>query len=159
VRSSSFASGFDETAFRSAVEDTMLMGMPETVADRLTFWWQRDKVYSPDDAAGSPYDWTAAPVSDDPGNPALPDDGVAQSLVVTYAIEFAARTTGSATVFGEIDTSRAVVTVMDSDYEQIKTADYATIGDTRYRIQFRGPPIGLFGVSVWSVYLEAEDAV
>lgn len=158
ARTSSFSASFDETAFRTAVLNTMLMGMPEATTERLTFWWRRNQVFSPDDPAGHPYDWAAVPIIDSPGNPALPDTGGDQSLQVPYALEFSARPAGSSTtVIGEIDTSRAVITLMDDAYEQIKTADYATIGDTTYRIQFAAPPTGLFGVTVWTIYLEAED--
>lgn len=158
ARSSSFTAQFDETTFRDAIENTMLMGIPETVTDRLTFWWRRNRTFSPDDPAGNPYDWTAAPIVDQPGNPTLPDTGGDQSLVVPYALEFSARPAGSAyTTLGEIDTSRAIATIMDNDFARIATSDYATIGDVRYRIQFAGPPLGLFGVTVHTLYLEAED--
>jgi hypothetical protein len=159
ARSSSFAPSFNETAFRDAVLNTMLMGMPEDPAERLTFVWRRDRTYVPDDPAGNPYDWTQPPVTDTAGNTALPDDGTEQSLQVPYALEFSARPAGSAnTVFGEIDMARAVITLMDDAFEQVKTADYAVIGDTRYRIQFDAPAVGLFGVTVWTLYIEAEDS-
>jgi hypothetical protein len=159
ARSSSFSGGFDEATVRTALLNTMLMGMPEVAAQRLTWYWKRAQVFSPDDPAGNPYDWTAPPIVDDPGNPVLPDNGVDQSLQVPYALEFSARPAGSATtVLGEIDTSRAIVTMLETDFEKIKTADYAVIDDSRYRIQFDAPPVGLFGLTVWQVYLEAEDA-
>lgn len=160
ARSSSFSGGFNEAAFRDAIFNTMLMGIPEDPNERLTFWWRRDQTYSPDDPAGNPYDWTSPPVIDKPGNPKLPDKGldIEQSLQVPYALEFSARPAGSSnTVFGEIDSSRAIVTMMEKDFEKVSDADYATIGDSRYRIQFDAPPVGLFGVSVWTLYLEAED--
>lgn len=159
LKASAFSGGFNEEAFRTAINDTMLMGIPEDENERLTFWWKRDQTYTPDDPAGNPYDWTATPIVDDPGNPVLPDAGEDQGLSVPYALEFAARPAGSATtVFGEIDTSRAVVTMMDGDFSQVRTADYATVGPTRYRIQFAGPPTGLFAVTVHQVFLEAEDS-
>lgn len=158
AKSSAFTSGFNEPAFRDAILNTMLMGIPENPKERLTFWWRRDQTYSPDDAAGNPYDWTEPPVIDKPGNPKLKDAGTEQSLQVPYALEFAARPAGSSnTVFGEIDSSRAIVTMLDSDFQKVSNADYATIGDSRYRIQFDAPPLGLFGVMVWTLYLEAED--
>jgi hypothetical protein len=159
AKSSSFAGGFDEPAFRDAILNTMLMGMPEDPGQRLTFYWSRDRTYSPEDVAGRPYDWTSAPVTNVPGNPDLPDQaGTDQSLQVPYALEFAARPAGSiSTPLGEIDTSRAIATVMDKDHGRIATANYARIGDTRYRIEFDAPPQGLFGVTVWTIFLEAED--
>lgn len=159
ARSSSFAPSFDESAFRDAILNTMLMGMPEDPAERLTFVWRRDQTWVPDDPAGNPYDWTQTPVTDTAGNPALSDEGTEQTLQVPYALEFSARPAGSSTtVFGEIDLTRAVITLMDDAYERVKTADYAVIGDSRYRIQFDGPAVGLFGVTVWTLYVEAEDS-
>lgn len=159
MKASAFSGGFDEATFRTAIENTMLMGIPENEDQRLTFWWARDREFSPDDPAGNPYDWTAPPVVDDPGNPVLPDAGGDQGLSVPYALEFSARPAGSSnTVFGEIDSSRAIVSMADTDYAQINTADYATIGNTRYRIQFTGPPVGLFGYTLHTLYLEAEDS-
>jgi hypothetical protein len=159
AKSSSFSGSFNEPAFRDAILNTMVMGMPEDPAERLTFVWRRDQTWVPDDPAGNPYDWTRPPVTDTAANPALPDEGIEQTLQVPYALEFSARPAGSAnTVFGEIDISRAVITLMDDAYEQIKTADHAVIGDTRYRIQFDAPAVGLFGVSVWTLYAEAEDS-
>lgn len=158
AKSSAFSGGFDEAGFRTAITNTMLMGIPEDPNERLTFYWRRDQVFSPDDPAGNPYDWTEPPVIDQPGNPNLPDKGGDQWLQVPYALEFSARPAGSSnTVFGEIDASRAIVTMLESDYEKIRTSDYAVIGDSHYRIQFDAPPVGLFGVTVWTVYLEAED--
>jgi hypothetical protein len=158
ARSSSFAGGFNEPAFRDAILNTMLMGIPEDPNERLTFWWRRVQTYSPDDPAGNPYDWTSPPVSDHPGNPKLKDTGTEQSLQVPYALEFSARPAGSSnTIFGEIDASRAIVTMLETDYLKVTSSDYATIGDSRYRIQFDAPPLGLFGVTVWTLYLEAED--
>jgi hypothetical protein len=158
ARSSAFSDRFDEAAFRSAIGETLLMGMPEAVADRLTWVWERDRTYVPDDPAGDPYDWTASPVTNTAGNAALTDAGAeVQTLVVPYAFEFGVKA-GQGTVFGELDRSSLIVTLMDTAYEQVKTADYAIIGDTRYRIRFEAPPQGLFGVTVWTVYLEAEDS-
>lgn len=158
AKSSSFAGNFDEDTFRSAVYNTMLLGMPDSAADCLVFKWNRTQTFTRVDSAGQPFDWTATAATDQPGNPDLPDVGGDQGLTVPYALEFSARPAGSAnTVLGEIDTSRAVVTVIDSDYEKIKTADYSMIGPVRYRIQFQAPPQGLFGVTVYTLYLETED--
>lgn len=157
--SSAFTHHFKEDKFRYAILNTFLMGMPESDDDKLKWYWRRDKTYSPDDPAGNPYDWSSGPIVDDPGNPGIIDTpGEDQYLIVPYALEFSSRPAGSVpTILGEIDNSRAVITLLDSDYDQIKTADYCTISSTIYRIQFDSTPFGLFGVTVWQVFLEAED--
>lgn len=159
AKSSSFNSKFPEAVFRQAILDTMLMGLPQDPAERLTFYWRRSRVFSPDDPAGNPYAWTSPPITDEGSNPALTDTGFDQSLSVPYALEFVPRAAGGAsTTFGDIQTSRIIVTVMDTDFAQIKTADYATIGPTTYHILYDAPPTGLFGVTVHAFYLEAQDS-
>jgi hypothetical protein len=151
---SAFAAGFDAVAFRVAIRETMKMGAPPDPADQLTWRWKRLRTYLPEDQAHNPYDWTETAVTDAPGNP----DETDGSLIVDYAVEFSARPAGSVDVAaGQFDTSRAVVTLLDEDYEQVKTADYATIGNTTYDIDFTGPPIGMFAVGVFTVYLTARD--
>lgn len=158
-RTSAFANQFDEPAFRKGILGAMLMGMPEDVDQQLTWIWDRDLTYTPDDPAGHPYDWTDIPVTDTPGNPdatVLAQPGQPQTLIVPYALEFGVGP-ASATTLGEIDISRATVTVLDVDHDRIQTADYARVGDTRYRIKFDEAPTGLFGVTVWVILLEALD--
>lgn len=159
---SEFAADFPQAEFEDATRQTMKMGMPENDDEKLKWWWRRDKTYSPDDFAEEPYDWTAPPVTDEPGNPDLADtdDGSDQYLIVDYAIEFSSRPAGSVmTVLGEIDNSRAVITLLESDFLRVSDppADYATIGDTEYRVQFDSPAMGLFGATVRQVILEAVD--
>jgi hypothetical protein len=145
---------FDAAEFRTQIRATMRMGMPPNPTDQLTWRWRRVRTYSPQDRARNPYDWTQAPTTDAPGNPGDDDD----TRIVDYAVEFSARPAGSLDVAaGQFDTSRAVVTLLDEDFEQVKNADYATIGSTTYDIDFAGPPVGLFSVGVHQVYLTARD--
>jgi hypothetical protein len=150
---SAFASGFNEAAFRDAIRQTMRMGMPPVEADRLVWRWSRQRTYAPQDTARMPYDWTQVPATDDPGNPDE-EDG---ELVVDYALEFAGRGGGEGTAMGVFDNSRATVTLMDTEYELVKTADFATIGPNVYEIEFVAPVIGLFAVGVYQVFLKAQD--
>ena len=157
---SAFAADFDQVEFETGIRETMKMGMPEADAEKLTWWFKRDQEYSPADTAGNPFDWTDDPISDEPGNPDIPDPDPNhdQSLIVDYAIEFSSRPAGSTTtVLGEVDNSRAVVTLFRVDFEKIKTADYAKIDAATYKIQFKAPPLGLFTSTVVQVYLEAVD--
>jgi hypothetical protein len=156
--SSSFSSSFPEADFRDGILNTMLMGISEDPAQRLQWVWRRDVTYAPDDPAGNPYDWTATPVTDVAGNATLTDTGTEQFLVVPYALEFSIRPGSSvSTPVGELDVSHLLITLIDSDYEKVKTADYARVGDVTYNIEFKAPPTGLFGVTVWQVYLAAQD--
>lgn len=157
---SSFTSRFPEAKFRDAIRNTMKMGMPPEVGDQLAWFWKRTKTYEAQDQSATPYNLDATPVTNEPGNTAIPDADptVDQRLYVDYALEFSARPAGStSTVLGEIDTSRGTVTLFDVDFEKVKTADYAMIGDTTYRIQLSAPTIGLFGVAMQTIVLEAVD--
>lgn len=157
---SPFTDRFNEGKFRFAVRGAMQMGMPENDDDKLKWWWRRSRTYTAPDPAGNPYDWTSTPSSDQPGNPDIadPDPTKDQHLTVDYALEFSSRPAGSIqTILGEIDNSRAVVTLFDEDWEKVKTADYCTIDNSTYNIQFAGPAQGLFGVTMHTVYLEAVD--
>lgn len=128
--------------------------MPSTVSERLTWHWKRDKEYIPQDTTANPYDWTQAPVVDLPGNPNEPDG----ELQVLYALEFSSRPAGSQdTIFGQFDTSRGVVTLLDEEYELVRSADFCSIDGAIYDIDFSGPPLGMFEVSVYQVYLTARD--
>ncbi len=159
--SSAFTPSFDESLFRQSIVATMRMGMPQSDEHKIRWYWNRDQTFVPDDPAGNPYDWTDDPVTDAPGNPTgdPSDDG----LIVDYAVEFnsssglGAGVNNQLTPLGPIDPTRMTVTVFDVDYDRIKTADYAAIGTTRYRIRYAAPPVGLFGVTVHDLYLEADD--
>ena len=83
--SSAFAAQFPEADFRYAIREAMKMGMPEDDAEKLTWFWKRARTYQPDDLGGRPLDWTAAPLTDDPGNPV--DDAEDDGLIVDYALE------------------------------------------------------------------------
>lgn len=150
---STFAAAFPEAVFRDAVRQTMRMGMPEDTAEQLTWHWRRVRTYNPQDRIHDPYDWTQTPVTDDAGNPAEPDG----DLIVDYALEFSARVPEGGTAAGVFNTSRAVVTLLDVDFDLVKDADFTTIAGAEYQIEFVGPPMGLFAVTVYEIHLRAVD--
>ena len=151
---SAFAAGFDEAGFREAIRETMKMGMPESDAEKLRWWWYADREYDTVDEDDNPYDWTQPA---DTGTPSSQEDPEGDGLVIDYAFDFNANSATEFTAVGPIDPSKIVVTIFDVDYHRIKDADYATIGDTRYRIRFDAAPYGLFGVTMHDIHLEAED--
>jgi hypothetical protein len=145
---------FDAGLFRNAIRQSMQMGMPSNLAEQLKWHWKRDTEYVPQDPTQNPYEWTQTPVVDLPGNPDEPDG----ERIVDYAIEFSARPAGSQeTVFGQFDTSRAIVTLLDTDYAIIRSADYCSIDGAIYDIDFSAPPLGMFEVTVYQVFLTARD--
>lgn len=147
---SDFASGFNSPLFISAIKNTMKMGIPESEEERLTFHWKSTDVFPPASPAGNSYSW-------DQENPGEPTPGVPEeSLQVDYAIEMGGQNSTN-TLLGTIEENTAVVTMLDEDYELIKTADYCTIGTSEYQILFQYPVIGLFDVGVHQLLIKARD--
>lgn len=158
---SAFAAFFPEAQFRDSIRQAMKMGMPENPDHQLRWYWNRNRGFDPADGGGNPWSWDQEADPDEPGNPvADPED---DGLVVDYAAEFnsssglGAGVNNQLTPLGPIDPARMTVTVFDVDWDKIKTADYAAIGTTRYRIRYEAPPYALFGVTMHDIMLEAND--
>lgn len=141
----SFGAGFDADEFRDAIRQTMMMGMPSAVEERVTFKWTPTKTYAVSDNAGDPYDWTSATVTDDTAS--LPDK------VVTVACEFVSRASLSdGTPIGPIETPKVILTLLDVDYVEVEGASHVGINGKIYRVDYTAPPIGLFDVTVYQIY-------
>ena len=142
------ASSFDEDLFRDSIRFAMNIGIPETEADRPTFRWNVEKAYAVADPAGAPYSWTATPTQ------TITHDDVQ----VPVAVQFVPKKSQSyGTPFGEVDPSRAILTVLDEDYELIRGADQVILTGNTYNFTNIAPADGLFGVTVYSIYCEAVD--
>lgn len=139
---------FNQDVFRDVIRTTMIMGTANPTTEKPTFRWNPSKTYTIQDPGGQPYDFTSAPVTT-----VAPAD-----VQVPVAVEFSARPAGSLeTSIGEFDTSRVIITVLDEDYALIKGADEVLLGGNTYDIQFVGPPIGLFEVTVYQIFAIARD--
>lgn len=140
--------GFNASAFKAGIRQAMTMGLPNAESERITFRWNPDRTYQRHDAEGNPWEWDDVPLTDS----TQPD------VLVTAAVEFAARPAGSLdTSMGQFDASRVIVTILDEDYETIRGADLMLFDGNEYDIQFVAPPLGLFEVTIYSVYGEARD--
>lgn len=139
---------FDAALFRQAIRDTMIMGLPNATQEKPTFRWSPEKTFTTADPAGAPYDFTASPVTT-----VAPAD-----VQVPVAVEFSARPANSIeTGMGEFDASRVIITALDEDYALIQGADQVILGGNTYDVQFVGPPIGLFEVTVYQIFAIARD--
>lgn len=148
MRVQGFGTAFDGAVFREAIRNTMKMGLPEDEAERVTFRWTPDRTYANGDSAGNPWSWDDTPATED-----APAD-----VQVAAAVEFSARPAGSVdTVMGQFDTSRVAVTLLDEDFELIRGADLMIFDGAIYEVQFIAPPVGLFDVTVYTIYGEARD--
>lgn len=143
-----FGSSFNASRFRTAIRNTMVMGMPNATSDQATFRWTTTHTYSPQDPLDDPYTWTQTPVT----------TTTHADVVVPVAWEFSARPSASLeTVIGEFDSPRVIVTILDVDYELVQGADLIIMGGNTYVIEFVAPPLGLFDVSVFQIYCVARD--
>lgn len=142
------AAGFNADEFRDAIRFAMEMGLPENPTERATFKWTPQRTYSKTDAAGRPLDWTAEPLT----------SNVHEDVQIPVAKEFQRYSSGEGmTSVGEFHTTSVVLTVMDEYFEQIEGADKVELGGNSYTIEYVSPPDGLFGVTVYQIYLRAED--
>ncbi len=148
--SSSFSGSFNSSVFIDAIKNTMKMGIPEDSDEALTFHWKATDSFPPASPAGNSYSWDQESPSEP--TPGEPED----SLQVDYAIEMGGPNSTN-TLIGTVEENTAVVTLLDEDYELIKTADYCTIGTSEYIILFQYPVIGLFDVGVHQLLIKARD--
>lgn len=126
----------------------MIMGLPLSESERITFRWTPESTWAVDDPGGSPYNFAATPVSTE----------THADVLVPAAVEFSARlASSSGESIGDFDNSRAIITILDEDYELVRTADLVILGGNAYEIEFVAPPLGLFEVTVYQLYCVARD--
>lgn len=143
-------SNFPPAKFRDAITQAMTMGLPPDPADRATFRFKRERTYARPDPKGMPYNLRQAPLTDNQ----TPD------VQVPVAVAIPTRSTISMvdTPSGEInDDVRVVITVLDTYYPQVKDATEVLLGGNTYKIDYWGPPVGLFSVEVFQVFLTSLD--
>lgn len=142
------SSAFNAATFRDAIRFAMDMGLPEATADRATFKWTPVKTYPNPDGGGRPYNLTSTPTS----------TTTHADVQIPVAWEFVARQAQETnTSMGEFDASRIVMTILDDDYSKVVGADTVVLGGNTYTIDFVAPPMGLFSVTVFELYLSARD--
>lgn len=143
----SFGVGFDADLVRSALTSAMEMGMATLPEDQATFFWK--EVGSYEHGGKVPYDLTASPVS---------IVQAAKTAVIPVAVEFIPRATGvEGTPLGDIQSPRAVLTVLDVHYPTVEGADGVEFSGAKYDVDFVAPVIGLFDMTVYQIYVSAVD--
>ena len=143
---SGFGEGFDSTVFRNNIKNVMRMGAPNTVEERVTFRWPSQKTYTvKTDPSGRPYD-----LASEAATVTQTDD-----VQIDCAVEILDRNpTGSP--MGEFNNPRATITVLDTDYEEIRGSTIVLIGGNTYNVNYV-EPVGLFDVTIWSLHCQAVD--
>lgn len=148
VTDSTFGGGFDAEQFRTQIRNTMIMGLPPTEAERPTFRWSVQREYAIKDDSGNPYNFSSAPLSVE----------AHEDVQVPCSVEFAARSAAAVSIpIGDIQNSKVVITVLDVDYEVVKSADQIVCNGDLYNIDFVAPSVGLFSVTVYEIHATAYD--
>lgn len=143
-----FGSGFDAARFREAILATMTMGLPDSVDERATFRWPQVRTFERQDPARNPYSWDDVPEQ----------ELVRPDVRIPVAVEFASSygVVGETTI-GSFDATRAIVTVLDSEFPKIEGASEVLLGGNTYVIDYWAPPQGLFDVTIYRAYCTARD--
>ena len=146
VTDTTFAGDFPADEFRTAILNTMTMGSPNRAVDKAIFHWESQAQYSIQDRNQKPYDLSPAePTEDDTPEP----------VTVLVAVEYIQRNP-SLTGVGEFDKARAVLTILDVEYEKMEGADWVILGGDRYNIKYSTVE-ALFDVDVYTVHCEAVE--
>lgn len=154
---------FDADDFRLNIRATMLMGLPEDESLRPIFHFPRERDWAIEDHGGQPLDWLATPTSDsndDPGEPRIVTCGEADDQVVCTWDAAGGRggTQSSETPFGDFDTERLTLVLLDVDRAKIDGFDRVVVGGQEFKPQFEQPAAGLFDVTVYQIVVQAIDA-
>lgn len=148
ITDASFGAAFSAEVFREKILETMNMGLPQDEDQRATFRWVPLRDWDVHDRANKPYHWNVAPTTE-----VLHED-----VQIPVAVEFSSNSRNSSeTTIGAFDTPRVIITVLDTHYDDVATANQVILGQNTYRIEFWAPPLGLFDVSVFQCYAVAMD--
>jgi hypothetical protein len=147
VSDPSFGGDFNATVFRQGIRNAMTMGLPVDPAERITFRWTTKKKYSSSDSSGLPFSFDDAPVS----------EVKHEDVQIPAAVEFLSGANEQGTSVGMFQTPRAVITILDEDYELVRGANEVLLGGNTYTIDYEAPPLGLFSVTVYQLHVQAKD--
>lgn len=143
--------GFDPDNFRTQIRNTMIMGLPQTIAERPTFYSPAVTEWPTHYPSGDPINF------DDDGKPLDPSvrpvtHGGDVGIQVACAVEFKPTTGDTETIIGNFRDAAAVLTLLDTEYVIVAGCDTVDLGGVRYYINFIGPPLGLGPVTVYQLY-------
>lgn len=142
----SLPAGFNADRIIAGLHKAMEFGAPTRTEDQATFYVVEDVT---DDGVAV----------DEEGVPFDPDqrrETRETPHVVPCAIELmdlADRTEG----FGPLRFSRAEITLLDAEYQQVRGFAHVVIGGDRYFYVKTEPPVALGSIDVWTVHVSAED--
>ena len=140
---------FDRQDFLDGIHLAMQIGEPTRTEDKATFYFPNDiTVVDSSDAEGIPFDPTKAPTYVPRKDP----------IQVRCAVEYR-DAEGKIENFGVLVPSKAIITLLDPEYQQIKGFQFVALGGVRYYYRSIETPLAMFDVDVWVVHCVAEDQV
>ena len=140
----------DADLLRETFKRTMVMGLPNTSADHPTFYFEREVTWADFDRANNPWDWTAAPLTEDQPSPVSP----------ICAYEFFAplgRQGASFTEVGEFNPTQVVFTFTDDEFRKVENSSYVTIGpsDQKWYFRYYRPGNALGSLNILQAHFQA----
>jgi len=136
--------GLDPAVFREKITFAMNMGLPQNEADRPTFYFRSVKTYPPNtvlDSEGTPLDPRIAATVTTP-----------DPVQVPCAVEFQATRNDDESLVGTFRQVTATLTLLDTDWEQVKDAIEVALGGVRYNISYLEPPLGMGTVTIYRIH-------
>lgn len=132
---------------RAGLRLAMTVGMPSVESDKPTFYMPRALPTATEslDSEGVPFDPDYRPAWTPP-----------VTKKVTCAIEYVDGQ-GKMTGFGITAPTKAILTLLDVDYAQVKGFEFVVIGGNRYFYRRTETPKGLVSVGLFKVHCESED--
>lgn len=138
--------GFNAGAFRQGVRFAMNMGAPPDADAQATFFFPEQRTAEGSvDADRVPFD-PSQRITTTRRDP----------VKVPCAIEYFDRE-GNVTALGQVLPSRAVVTLLDEEYSQVKGCSYVAIGGERFLYRHEEIPRGLFDVGLHTLHFVNEN--
>lgn len=138
--------GFNAGAFRDAIQFAMRVGAAPDPANQVYFHFSSQLTYNvPTDGANVPFDPHATVTA-----------MTAPPVVVDCAVEYF-DAENQPTSFGLLAPSRLAITLLDEDYEKVKTADYVVCHGDRYDYRRTEPPSGLFDVGLYVMHFTSRS--
>lgn len=137
--------GFDRARALAGLRRAMEFGEPTRAEDKATFY--RVVV-----------DTDAVPRDDDavPFDPAARRDVKPTPIQVPCAAEVF-DVAGKRQTFGDVQPTRAEITLLDDDYQKVVGFSYVVLGGDKYIYSWTEPPAALGSLDVWTIHVDAED--
>jgi hypothetical protein len=139
---------FNRAQVEDALRFAMRMGAAPDPAQRATFLFRQVRVYPEGtllDAEGTPLDPSVRAVVTTP-----------DPVTVDCAVEFE-RATPEELPTGVRVPTRLVLTLLEDEYRQVRTAVRVRVGTDRYQLSYELPVVGLFDMAVHQIVAYAES--